>query len=513
MKTTATRYLFTFISIIMILALLPFASPVRAQDETPTATPTDITTPTTAATPTATATAPPLSRPLVIMESYKTNHEIKPGNEFTLDVTLRNDGGKASNVIIVFESAEFLPLQTGGVRALVSLDTRRPVTVSQPMVAPTELWGRAIGTVTLKVSYNDEAGVTYNETFTLTLNIARPNWAVATSTPTPTATPMVIDRPQIVVAGYKADIDPLQPGSVFNLELDIQNMGTADARAVTMVLGGGATVDFENGTPQPGGIAGSGSDLSVFAPLGSSNLFYVGDINAGQSFKGIQRLIVNVSATPGAYPLKLSFVYTDKNGNRAVDAQVITLLVFQLPQVEISFYRDPGMFMAGQPNMLPIQLMNLGRKLAVLGNMRVTCGDAEMSNHTALVGPVDVGLYFTLDPMAIPFQAGPLNCDVLVSYTDDFNQLRQISTVLTVEVMEAPPPEIIDPGMEGVPPGDMGGPPANETFWQKIVRFFKGLFGLDSASPQEGPQEGPIMEEPIQGPVVPEKPVEVRPKG
>ncbi|HSV85206.1 MAG TPA: hypothetical protein VLH85_01435 [Levilinea sp.] len=509
MKTTVVRFFLSFVSLLLALSLLPHSSFVLAQDETPTVP------------PTATVPAPsrPLiimeapSRPLIIMESYRTNNEIKPGNEFTLDVILRNDGGKANNVIIVFESADFLPLQTGGVRALVALETKEPVTITQPMMAPTELWGRAMGTVTLKVSYNDEAGVTYTETFILPLNIVRPNWAVVTATPTPTATPMVIERPQIVVAGYKTDIDPLQPGSVFNLELEIQNLGSADARAVTMVLGGGATVEFDGGTPQPGGIPGASGDLSVFAPLGSSNLFYVGDLGAGQSFKGLQQLIVNVSAAPGAYQLKLSFVYTDEKGNRAVDAQVITLLVYQLPQVEISFYRDPGMFMMGQPNMLPIQLMNLGRKLAVLGNMRVTCGEAEMSNHTALVGPVDVGLYFTVDPMAVPFQPGALNCDVTVTYTDDFNQVRQISTVLTVEVMDAPPPEVIDPGMEGVPPVDMGGPPANENFWQQIVRFFKGLFGLDSAPPQEGPVEGPIMEGPTEQPAVPEKPIEVRPKG
>jgi len=496
MKTSAARYLFIFVSILMLLLLSALASPAVAQDEDPTETPT---------------VAP--ARPLIIMESYKTNIEIKPGNEFTLDIILRNDGGKASNVIIVFESADFLPLQTGGVRALVSLETKKPVVIAQPMMPPTELWGKAVGSVTVKVSYNDESGVTYTESFLLTLNIARPNWAAVTATPTPTVTPMAVERPQIVVAGYRASIDPLQPGSVFDLELDIQNLGSADAKAVTMVLGGGANVEFDGGTPQAGGIPGGSSDLTVFAPLGSSNLFYVGDIDAGQSFKGLQQLIVNVSAAPGAYPLKLSFVYTDEKGNRAVDAQVITLLIYQLPQVEISFYRDPGMLMASQPNMLPIQLMNLGKKVAVLGNMKVTCGDAEMSNNTGLVGPVDVGLYFTLDPMVTPFHSGPLDCDVTVSYTDDFNQVRSISTILSLEVMEAPPQEEFFPGTEGVPPIDMGGQPANETFWQKIVRFFRGLFGLDSAPPQNGPVEGPIMEGPIEGPVGPERPVEPRPKG
>jgi hypothetical protein len=498
MKTSTARYTIIIVSILVMLSLLPLSSPAFAQDEELTPT----------------ATLAPLiehTRPLVIMESYKTNNEIKPGNDFYLDIILRNDGGKANNVIIVFESQDFLPLETGGVRALVSLDTKKPVKVAQPMMAPASLWGQAIGSVTVRVTYMDEFGVTYSETFLLTLNIQLPNWAAVTATPTPTATIMAVERPQIVVAGYKTNIDPLQPGSIFNLELNITNLGTADAKAVTMVLGGGATVDFDNGTPQPGGITGGSSELTTFAPLGSSNLFYVGDMDAGKTFQGLQQLIVNVSATPGAYPLKLSFVYTDEKGNRAVDAQVITLLIYQLPQLEISFYRDPGMLMMHQPNMLPVQVMNLGKKSALLGNMKVTCGDAEISSNSGLVGPLDVGMYFTLDPMVIPSQSGIVECDVLINYNDDFNQPRTVSQVLSLEVMDAPLPEEFNPEMEGMPPIDMGVQPGNETFWQKVVRFFKGLFGLDSAPAQMEPiMEGPYMEE---GPVKPEQPVEVRPKG
>jgi len=63
----------------------------------------------------------------------------------------------------------------------------------------------------------------------------------------------------------------------------------------------------------------------------------------------------------------------------------------------------------------------------------------------------------------------------------------------------------VQPAME-VPP-DMGGEgmnggyvePQMETFWQKVVRFFKGLFGLGSGKPEE-----PVYEEtPIEDEFVP----------
>ncbi len=68
----------------------------------------------------------------------------------------------------------------------------------------------------------------------------------------------------------------------------------------------------------------------------------------GSQKETLQDFIVNVSTAPGIYPLKVSFIYTDPKGNRLSDDQAITLLVYALPQLEISFYRDPGPFMAGQ---------------------------------------------------------------------------------------------------------------------------------------------------------------------
>ena len=128
------------------------------------------------------------------------------------------------------------------------------------------------------------------------------------------------------------------------------------------------------------------------------------------------KLIVNVSTVPGAYTLKLSFVYNDAKGNRLVDDQVITLLVYALPQVEISYYRDPGIFNAGMMTVLPLQVTNLGKKSYVLGNMKVTAENADVTNNVALVGALDPGGYFTLDTNFMPYNEGP-------SGTENLDQL------------------------------------------------------------------------------------------
>lgn len=447
-------------------------------------------------------------RPLLVLDSYGVsgNQEITPGQEFELRLTLVNRGQDfARNVVITFTGSDFLPVDTGGVRALNEVDPNEKVNVFQPLIANPALSGQSVATLTVNLTYTSlDGSASFTEALTITLNLKRPS---AGGPARPTATPTLISRPQLVVTAYQTDVDPLQPGAIFELKLDIRNLGTANARSVTMVLGGGASLN-EQGTPVPGG-----SELSTFAPLGASNVIFLGDVPVGETIRATQKLIVNVTANPGAYPFKLSFIYDDEKGSRQVNDQVITLLIYQLPQVEVGFYRDPGIFYTNQMSMLPLQVTNLGRKTAVLGNMRVTSPNADITNNVTLVGSLEPGGYFTLDANLMPFQPGPLEIEININYTDDFNQPRTITQTLTVEVMEMPAPEFPTDGFPVEPP-----PPAEETFWQKVLRFLRGLIGLDSAEPTPMPNnplpgnEFPPEEMPGQPMPVPVEPLP-RPKG
>lgn len=460
------------------------------------------------------------ARPIIVISSYYLDQDtVKPGDEFKLFLSVKNTGAEdAHNLIFTFTSEDLTPRENGGVVAVGSLSAGATHDISQQLFAGTGLWSKTSGSVAVHVTYNNPTGETFTEAFTV--NIPVLGWSGSWSTATPTPTGTAMPRAQLVVRGYKTNVDPLQPGSMFNLELNVANLGDGDARAVSMVLGGGAVPSVAE-TPAPGGVSGGGADLTTFAPLGSSNVQYLGDIGIGASISTSQQLIVNVTTNPGAYSLKLSFVYTDAKGNRQVDDQVITLLVFQMPQVEVNYYRDPGPISAMQPNTLPIQVVNLGRKSTVLGNMTVTTEGADLMNNVSLVGTLDAGGYFPLDVMLIPQVAGPLTLTITINYTDDFNQPRTIVKTLNLEVIEgAGMPGMegpgMDPGMEG--PGGPGMDPGagidgisapEETFWDKVLRFLKGFIGLDSAPPETGP--GLMPEE-----ILPDgegEPIAPRPKG
>ena len=453
---------------------------------------------TTAIFPSPTATT--FARPVVVVESFSANTTyVTPGIDFTLTLNLRNNGGaRATNILVSFSGTDFVPVSSGGVISVASINPGGSTSVSQELWPNPALSGQQMGILGVKVDYTDSVGNAYSESFNLAINLAYPQsmWSGA-----PTRTPTAIARPQLVIQSYKTSVDPLQPGSIFDLTMEVKNLGTSTARSVSMVLGGGVVPDTTTGgTPIPGGGGTTaGSDLANFAPLGSSNVIFIGDIPVNSTVTTTAKMIVNTNTAPGAYTFRISFTYDNSSGVRLVNDQSITLLVYTLPQVEVGFYRSPDPFYAQTPGILPLQVTNLGRKQVVLGNMLVTTDAGFVENNTALVGILDPGGYFTLDSMLTPDREGTVEVKVTISYTDDFNQPREIEQLLQVEVMPAmefPTPE---PGM--TEDGGMNLQPP-ETLMMKVLRFFRGLLGLDSAAPQtEPPAEIPPDEtQPMNGP-------------
>jgi uncharacterized repeat protein (TIGR01451 family) len=449
----------------------------------------------------------PFVRPLLVVHSYGASApQITPGQNLDFEMTIANAGqAAANNILATFVSGDFVPRDTGGVRALGTLVPGDSIRFWQPLYASPDLRGKTTAVLLVRATYTDVNGQSYDSAFELTFPVLpQPGGGAAptaTPTPTPTVTPTAGPRlrPQLLVTSSSTDPAQLEPGRVFMLTITVENEGEANARNVSMVLGGGSasggTVD---GTPEAGGVSGGSGEFTEFAPIGSSNVSRLGDLAVGQSKEATQQLVVNTTTDPGAYPIKVSFVYTDDTGVSYVDDQVITLLVFQQPQVEMGFYIPPPPLFAGQPGSLPLQLVNTGRTSTIFGNFSVTAPNSELSNNAIFVGALEPGGFFPLDAMVVPFESGPLDLELAVTYTDDFNRPAVITETLTVDVLEAPDLGPFEPGMgEGGEGGEM--PPVNggttqETLWQRILRFIRGLLGLGSGQPESGPEQpfGPV---------------------
>lgn len=422
----------------------------------------------------ATPTPGAFVRPQIAVQSYSMSvGSIVYGQPFTVTVRLANPGGaRAVGVQVSFSSSDLLMLGNGGIVYKDKINKGDAVDISQAMTAATYLWTPTTS-VDMTINYYDEQGNPYSDKFTLNLKVFISSGTGSKATATPTGS----HTSQLIIKDYKTDLDVLQPGLTFKLGLTIQNMGDVSAKSVTLILGGGST---GGGTPGAGGVSGGSGDFTNFAPVGSSNVQSLGEIAAGASREVSQTLIVNVNTSPGAYPMRVTLSYVDSKGVQVNDEQVITLLVYRLPNLDISFYQPVGDLSTFQPGALPLQVVNLGRQPVVLGNMTVSSAAGTLENAKAFIGNLDMGGYFTLDSTFTPEVAGEVEILVSIDYTDDFNQMRTITKTLTLNVMEMAPeptPDANNPSYNGQ--GTISQP---ETFLQKVWRFILGLFGLDSGS-------------------------------
>jgi len=452
--------------------------------------------------PTATTAPLPFTRPQFVVRTSRVVGSVQKGENFTLKIVLENAGNAtAYSSQAVFSAADLLvPTKNGGVAALGVVNADDEIDASQTFFVTASLFGQQIITVDLTVTYYDDKGTTYTDKFTLTLPVSG---GVSSGVVYPTATPTGVKSSQLVITSYQASIDPLQPGEQFTITMTVQNVGNARAQRVTMIVGGGSS-GTGGGTPGPGGVSGGSGEFSNFAPVGASNVQSLGDLGAGGAIQASQNLIVNVSTNPGAYPMKVSFSYLNDKGESVNDEQVITLLVYSLPNLDVSFYRPPDPFFVGQPGALPVQIVNLGKRLAVLGTMKIESDGGTVESGTSLVGSLDAGGYFTLDSTLTPEQSGTVTLNITIDYTDDFNKPRTLKKTLEVEVAEG----FVEPPPDASGGGGGGGEfpmPAEETVLQKIWRFILGLFGLDSSVPSNGNPGGgePQLEEPLPMPAQP----------
>lgn len=466
--------------------------PNASVDPSPSDTPeTPSVTNTTPATPTITPEV--FARPLVVITGYAgSSSKIHAGKTVDVTLTVKNQGSSdASNLVISFTSGDLVARGTGGVQAIPVLRAGELATISQNLTAASSVTGKDVASITVTVSYTDGSGNSYTSDAALAFNVSATATPEGDSSYYATATPTSSKRPQIVISAYQPDVNPLQPGTSFQLMLEMKNVGSTTAKNITMVMGGGnpPATGTESGTPAAGGVAGAGGEFTNFAPIGSSNIQTLGNLSAGETARASQQLIVNVTTNPGTYPVKFSYLYADDTGHQYQDDQVITLLVYRLPQVEVNFYRTVDPLTVGMPGTLPIQIVNLSRNSIILGNMTVSTGAGEVSNNVILIGNLDPGGSYPLDVNFIPNTPGPAEIQVTVQYMDDFNQPRQVEFKLSTSVEEAmATPE--NPELQGN--GDnLGAGSGPETFWQKVVRLVKGLFGLDS-SPVEPTQTEPI---------------------
>ena len=381
-------------------------------------------------------------RPQMVIETARTDPAVVgPGDAFNLTLELANRGDRtATSVLVGVASADLTVPQSGSnYVALEPVGINHTRTMTLPLVLG-EVTESGRLNLEIELEYGDYQGGAYS---------ARQSVGVEVQT-------TLAERPQLLIAAHHTRPDMLSPGVVFTLTLNVDNVGGGDAERITLSLGGEA-----------------GSELGPFAPYAAGNVRFVAAIPAGKSAAVVQQMVVDAAALPGAYSLPIWLSYDDTRGTRHNDSQRISLLVHQPPHFRIGFYRPVGLALLGAPFDLPIEVINIGRSLVNVSALEVTSQQMAIEGGSIYLGPLDAGTSGSIDAVAVAREGGTNELLVSVYFLDDFEQPQVATETLTVEVEQ--PVEVAPPAEEVAEEQER-----EETLWDKILRFLRGLLGLGS---------------------------------
>lgn len=393
---------------------------------------------------------------LVVERSQTQPPRFFPGSEFDLLLTLRNLGDRqARSILVTLASGEpFAPLGRGNVQRIARLDPDQVITVTLRLVVDREARPGAYNQgVTLE--YGDPAGNRYTTKQTIGLVVAAER----------------AERPLLMVLSY--DIAPayrsdagqgrgaleLAPGDVFTLNLEVVNVGRQRAHRVLISLGGGQT---------PSGQGAGVTGLGVFAPLESSNVKFVPQLDPEERRSISQRMAVDANAASGIYVLTVAFTYEDATGNSYTSSELISLLVIRRALLRIDLFQSVEDAEVGQEFSIPVEVINVGRNTVNVTTVEVTSEDLEVRDGVLYIGPLDPGTSGTLDARAVATRAGEARATVTVRYIDDFGRERLATRELSFRVKQPPLVELPDLAEE----------PGEESFLSRVWRFIRALLGL-----------------------------------
>lgn len=386
-------------------------------------------------------------KPQMLIEAVSTDPSvIVPGTPFTMTLRLTNHGSRSAVDLLVKPDTEVvIPVQGSGVAAVDAVRIDEVVTMTLPLLLKPGTEGGRRG-LAITLEYGDYSGGGYSDQQIVGVTIDS----------------SLANQPQLLIDSYHTTPDEVSPGDRFTLILGLANVGGGDAQRITLALGGE-----------------EGDKLGVFVPIGGSNVSFVPGVNAGETMTVTLALLISGDAETKAHNLPVALAYDTAAGTREKDTQQVSLMVRRRPEFRVAFYRPvEEMAMVGQPFQLPIELINTSSARFVVSELEATGDNLEFLEESSVyVGTLESGGAWTLDTTVLAMEPGPADVTVNVYYTDDLNQTRVFSQVLTVDVMGMPSIMEDEEGGNGLP-GQQAVEPLG--FWGLILRFIKGLLGLGS---------------------------------
>ncbi|MDX2160244.1 MAG: CARDB domain-containing protein [bacterium] len=293
--------------------------------------------------------------------------------------------------------------------------------------------------------------------------------------------------PVLLLQDYATGRDVLRPGDTFTLSMVFANVGDAAAGNALLTFGtvtttpptSGGGSGSGSGNGGTGGTSGSSTTTdgipgNAFAPLGSGNTIFVGDMQAGGTVAIEQEFIVNGRVTSGIYNLPITIRYRTPTGASGQENLQASIVVVAPPRIQSTLINPlPPQVNIGEGVPLTLEIRNNGTATVDLTRVVVSADNADIPDGAEQeLSPVRTDDDATVDVVIFPLEEGPTRVTFTIFYMDDLANERSLDLTFDSEAVQPPPmPEF-------TPPPDMFPIPTEEPEADLLSRLLLGFLGL-----------------------------------
>jgi hypothetical protein len=383
----------------------------------------------------------------VVLGSYRVTPESAlPGETVNVEAIFVNNGTETASQVLA-------QLDTGGVLIAGSQGSSFSIgemlpgastTITMPLVVAAEA-SAGVQAQAFTVSYlqGDETRGT-NASISLTVEQA------------------VESAPILLLQAYSTgQEEALQPGQQFTYEMSLQNAGSLPVSNLLVTFGKTSSSSSES------------SSSVTFAPLGSGDTTFLGDLPAGETTTVSQAFIVNNDVESGVYNLLITVQYRASDGTEYEQSMNASLIVVVQPRLRVTLENeldDP--LTLNETYSLSLEIANLGSSDVALTQMRVTGENVTVTEGAeTLLDPLQSDDDTTGSAEIEPVAEGPYSITVAVDYLDDLNQTQTYTATFSGEVAERVRQRMPAPTTPTEEASE------DEDFWGRLLLGFFGFGG------------------------------------
>lgn len=237
--------------------------------------------------------------------------------------------------------------------------------------------------------------------------------------------------PNIIISNYTYGQDTIEAGAEFNLDFSIKNTSQEiplENIVITLI---------------------PSKDLAVAS---SSNTIYVADLDKGasQSFSVALRAKSNAEVGSHSVDIKFSYEYIDEvKKERKIVAdkmESIAIPVSQIDRFSVDPITESPFGQVGQETYITVTFINKGKSTTYNISGTVKC-DESITAPSQHFGNLEAGKSDSMDFYFTGSQPGQFNGEIIISYEDENNNVKEIvnPVVIMVEEPWVPPVEPQEP--------------------------------------------------------------------